>query len=230
MPLEIVNWIQDLVATNPVGATDPKSEGDDHIRNIKTALLANFPSLGTFAVKMSATQLNSFTGMIAPFASNMAEGALTGWLRCNGQSVLRADYPDLYAAIGVIYGLGNGVDDFIVPDYRGKFLRDQDECALNDPDVALRVDYADAVVGDVVGSEQGFETGPHDHPVVDPGHNHPLLLHQENGNNGGRIAVTSSVNDYPGSTQPAVTGITLGPVLGLETRPINVSVRYMIHI
>lgn len=44
MGLETVNFLNDLVATNPVN-TDPKSQGDDHIRNIKTGLLATFPFL-----------------------------------------------------------------------------------------------------------------------------------------------------------------------------------------
>lgn len=37
MSIETVNYITDLDPTKP-GATDAKSEGDDHIRNIKTAL------------------------------------------------------------------------------------------------------------------------------------------------------------------------------------------------
>lgn len=40
MGLETVVNIADLVRTNPPG-TDPKSQGDDHLRNIKTALLNN---------------------------------------------------------------------------------------------------------------------------------------------------------------------------------------------
>lgn len=41
MALETVVNIADLVDTNPTGA-DPKSQGDDHIRNLKTALLNDF--------------------------------------------------------------------------------------------------------------------------------------------------------------------------------------------
>jgi hypothetical protein len=36
-----VSTIYDLVATNPTSG-DPKAQGDDHIRNMKTALLASF--------------------------------------------------------------------------------------------------------------------------------------------------------------------------------------------
>lgn len=39
-----VTNIYDLVATNPTGG-DPKSQGDDHIRNIKAALQASFECL-----------------------------------------------------------------------------------------------------------------------------------------------------------------------------------------
>src|SRR5712664_4110350 len=45
MGLETVSFIADLVITNPIGASDPKSEGDDHLRNIKKALQNCFPSL-----------------------------------------------------------------------------------------------------------------------------------------------------------------------------------------
>jgi len=38
-------YIDDLVSSNPVGATDPKSEGDDHIRGIKNVLKTTFPNI-----------------------------------------------------------------------------------------------------------------------------------------------------------------------------------------
>lgn len=58
MGLEVGDgFISGLVATNPVGATDPKSQGDDHIRLIKTALLGTFPNLSA-AVTLTAAQIN----------------------------------------------------------------------------------------------------------------------------------------------------------------------------
>lgn len=44
MPLEIATYLSQLVSTNPVGATDDSSEGDDHIRLLKSVLLATFPN------------------------------------------------------------------------------------------------------------------------------------------------------------------------------------------
>lgn len=61
MPLESATFINGLNASNPVGASDPKSQGDDHLRLIKSTLLNTFPSL-TGAVTATHTQLNFLTG------------------------------------------------------------------------------------------------------------------------------------------------------------------------
>lgn len=62
MPVESpVNYVSDLVPTNPIGATDPKSQGDDHIRNIKLALKQTFPNLSA-AVTSDPTELNLLDG------------------------------------------------------------------------------------------------------------------------------------------------------------------------
>lgn len=61
MGLETGNYISALVSTNPIGATDPKSQGDDHIRFIKTKLLETFPNV-TGAVTASHTELNLTVG------------------------------------------------------------------------------------------------------------------------------------------------------------------------
>lgn len=62
MALETGTYISDLVSTNPVGATDPKSQGDDHIRLIKATLLATFPSI-TGAVTATHSELNILDGV-----------------------------------------------------------------------------------------------------------------------------------------------------------------------
>lgn len=52
--------------------------------------------------------------------------SLPGYLLCNGQAVSRSTYADLFALIGVNFGLGDGITTFNVPDYRGCFLRGLD--------------------------------------------------------------------------------------------------------
>jgi Phage Tail Collar Domain len=56
------------------------------------------------------------TGMMSMFAGGTAP---TGWLLCNGQSVLRSDYLDLFNIIGTAYGSVDGAH-FNVPDMRGR--------------------------------------------------------------------------------------------------------------
>ena len=53
MGLESVSYLDDLVITNPQ-AGDARSEGDDHLRNIKTALKAVLPGLAGRAFRMQA--------------------------------------------------------------------------------------------------------------------------------------------------------------------------------
>jgi hypothetical protein len=55
------NNISTLVATNPTGA-DAKSTADDHIRGVKSVLLAQFPAL-TAPVTATHTELNRVAGV-----------------------------------------------------------------------------------------------------------------------------------------------------------------------
>lgn len=45
------------------------------------------------------------------------------WFLCDGQAVSRVTYSALFAIIGTNFGIGDGVNTFNLPDYRGKFLR-----------------------------------------------------------------------------------------------------------
>lgn len=56
MALETGTYISDLVITNPT-STDPKSEGDNHLRLVKSTIKATFPNI-TGAVTATHGQLN----------------------------------------------------------------------------------------------------------------------------------------------------------------------------
>lgn len=49
-----------------------------------------------------------------------------GFLPANGGAYSRTVYADLFAAIGTVFGIGNGSTTFNVPDLRGEFLRGWD--------------------------------------------------------------------------------------------------------
>ena len=62
MGLETFNFIDSLNASNPVHATDQVSQGDDHIRGVKTTLLNSFPNIDA-AVNFTPTEANRLVGL-----------------------------------------------------------------------------------------------------------------------------------------------------------------------
>jgi hypothetical protein len=68
MGMDTGSFISALNASNPVGATDPKSQGDDHLRFIKAKLLETFPNV-TGAVTSSHTELNLVAGATGGLAT-----------------------------------------------------------------------------------------------------------------------------------------------------------------
>lgn len=66
----------------------------------------------------------SMTGMVAMFAMSNAP---TGWLKANGAAVSRTTYAGLFAAIGTLFGAGDGSTTFNLPDMRGEFARGFDD-------------------------------------------------------------------------------------------------------
>lgn len=57
------------------------------------------------------------TGSIQPYAGASIPA---GWLLCDGSAVSRTDYTALFAAIGTLYGTGDGSTTFNLPDFTDK--------------------------------------------------------------------------------------------------------------
>ena len=60
MALESTTYIDGLVITNPTG-TDPRSQGDDHLRLVKSTLRSTFPNVAG-AMTATHTELNLIDG------------------------------------------------------------------------------------------------------------------------------------------------------------------------
>ena len=67
MSVESATYINSLNASYPA-ATDPKSEGDDHLRLIKSAVKATFPSI-TGAVSATQLEINQLRGITSGVVS-----------------------------------------------------------------------------------------------------------------------------------------------------------------
>lgn len=153
-------------------------------------------------------------GSIVQYAGSSAP---TGYLLCDGQSYLRADYNALFTAIGGTgspWGLPDGTH-FNVPDLRGRIPvglgthADVDTLAEND------------------GSTIDNRRPKHNHTMNESAHTHPLSNVPVSGTG---QAASSGGWDYGSSnTGEAVTGITVGPQTNAPTdAPSYVVVNYII--
>ena len=100
--------------------------------------------------------INFPVGMVSPFAGP-AEVIPTGWLLCDGSEISRTEYANLYNAIGVCWGIGDGSTTFNLPDLRGLFLRGVSGNSGNDEDAdgRLVLNNNGGNTGNSVGSYQG---------------------------------------------------------------------------
>ena len=126
MTVETASYISQLAPANPA-ASDNISEGDDHLRLIKTVLKTQFPNLATTAVTQTSAQMNKLgfqVGSIVMFGSGSTPSTQTisgvnDWLLCNGGDYSTSTYSDLYAVIGTVFGTSGS--NFKVPDFRTFF-------------------------------------------------------------------------------------------------------------
>ena len=95
-------------------------------------------------------------GMVSPFAGPV-DNIPEGWLLCDGSEISRTEYANLYDAIGVCWGVGDGSTTFNLPDLRGIFLRGVSGDSGNDADAENRIVLNDngGNTGNNVGSYQG---------------------------------------------------------------------------
>jgi microcystin-dependent protein len=91
------------------------------------------------------------TATVLPYAGSTAP---TGYLVCAGQSVLVADYGDLYDVIGFTYG-GSG-SSFNLPDLRGRVIAGQDDMGGTSADRLTGL--SGGLNGDNLGATGGSET------------------------------------------------------------------------
>jgi microcystin-dependent protein len=97
-------------------------------------------------------------GCVLPFAGAAAP---TGWLLCQGQSVLRATYPNLFSAIGTTFGAADGTH-FTLPDMRNRFP------------IGAGTSAALAATGGSFSHTHTSTAHSHSHSHTEAAHTHPL--------------------------------------------------------
>ena len=117
----------------------------------------SFAQLPSSPYSEVAHNASTFAGMIAPFAGP-ADKIPDGWLLCDGSAVSRSEYVNLYKAIGICWGNGDGSTTFNLPDLRGMFLRGVSGESGKDEDADSRtmlLENGGGNTGNNVGSYQG---------------------------------------------------------------------------
>jgi microcystin-dependent protein len=163
-------------------------------------------------------------GAVVAFAGKAGGGqdgldsvlAAWGWMVCDGRQLAIGDYPELFAFIGHHYDQGAQDGTFHLPDYRGYFLRGVDGGAGNDPDAADRIAAGTGATPADVGSRQADALRNHTHGIDPAG------------------ADTAATAGSPALVKTKIA--TAGPsaikppdgVSARETRPLNISVHYLI--
>ena len=106
-----------------VSPTNPIAVGDNDTRvptqTEKDAMVGTVGTPSTsnpYVTKQDTTGGNMPAGAITMYG---VASAPTGWLLCDGSSVLRASFPALFSAIGTTFGSADGTH-FNVPDMRGR--------------------------------------------------------------------------------------------------------------
>ena len=157
-------------------------------------------------------QVGTPPGAVINYAGNTPP---PGYLVCNGSLVSRVTYADLFAAIGTLYGAGNGSTTFAVPDLRGQFIRGLDSGANVD-------------AGRVLGSVQMDSLQQHGHVLYkgDGGGagNAPLASGPNSDDSNGGDKIDGGFPDIPfvREIHPGNIGGGVPRVSG-ETRPKNVA-------
>ncbi len=170
------------------------------------------------------------------------------WAVCDGSSVKISENLGLFQVLGWDHGYGADSDrftTFALPDLRGQFLRGVDNGSGRDKGASERKSSADAnvIIGDIPGTIQSFATARPSDPfetATDGAHTHAngqftrLMAHT------GADTVHEKTDDNDAGSEAAlhISGtmsagthhhkVELGG--DAETRPINISVYWVIKI
>lgn len=135
-----------------------------------------------------------------------------GWLLCDGSAVSRTQFVALYNNIGVVWGAGDNITTFNVPNLQGRI-------PIGSNTIFPLGTYGGTVtttlsLANLPTHNHGVNDPSHTHTISDPGHNHTTGVVSSVATAGG--AGVGAVN---GTTGTSATGITINPATtGITTQ------------
>ena len=168
--------------------------------NKRLKISENLSDLNDINTARNNLNITDLTGAIMPFSFSSPPD---GWLECNGAEISRTTYENLFSKIGEIYGSGDGINTFNIPDLRGEFIRGFDNARGVDLDRNL-------------GSFQADEIKSHNHQLQN-------IKSMDDSNGGGREGFVDGDNHY------ATRNYDVSNTGGIETRPRNIALLYCIR-
>jgi len=216
------------------------------------ATVSLLATVGDLAASQTAGGISALlpSGTILPFGGASAP---TGWLLCNGATISRTTYANLFAAISTAHGSGDGSTTFHLPDLRGRFMRGVDGAIARDPDRAARTAAnSGGNTGDAVGSVQTNATAKNGISAAASSvsgsattggvaHTHTYTYSRADGflyggggygnvRNAEQSATTSSASATDHTHGLSATAAAQTITGDAETRPLNANVNYIIKL
>lgn len=162
------------------------------------------PTAPTAASGTNTTQIATTAFVLAngvpTGALNMwpTSSAPTGWLLCNGATVSRTTYANLFGIIGTAFGAGDGSTTFTLPDYRSRMP------------IGASGSYALAATGGSADAVVVSHTHTATSVVTDPGHSHTLTASAWATTGAARWSGSAApIGDTVSGTNSNTTGITV---------------------
>jgi microcystin-dependent protein len=178
----------------------------------------------------------SYAGPSGATADAGAAGIPSGWLLCDGSAVSRTTYAALFAAVGINYGGGDGINTFNLPDLRGRTVIGAGHGA------GLTARTVAQTLGEETHTLTTAEMPMHTHALTDPGHSHSVST--PSGSAFGVALNGAQCGVYCGTQQQSMafaaatagaspTGITIGQTGGSgahNTMQPSIVLNYLIKI
>lgn len=208
--------------TKGLGFTAPQIKGTSNVYNpqvgdivydYNVAQFFGYDSNGSWQ-PMSTSGTTTPAGMVIAFAGSTTP---VGYFLCDGSAVSRTTFSALFTALSTTYGSGDGSTTFNLPNMQGLFVRGAGSQTISG------VAYS----GGTLGAKQQDQF---------QGHTFASPMTDLNNSVWGRSSLSATGGVFNGNASstalkdsgPITDGTNGTPRAGTETRPANISLRYLI--